>query len=240
MTTVTRGRVRCHIRTPSPRMFQTSATGLSVTSSRYSGCGAAITSRSDWLMTSGSGRSGRVGGHVRVRAQHRAGLEGQDPLELVGQAGPGVVRAALEGHAEDADRHGRQVEALLQPVHQVQRHALVDRHRGVAEGEVVVVERRQLHGVLEQAGPGGEARGRHVGGPWVVLPQPLPDALEVQAAVVGHHVELVGRRELDVPPHVGEQLGQLGFLGRHDDELAGQPAEQSAGPLRAARRSGPR
>ena len=216
-----------------------SATGLSVTSSRYSGCGAAITSRSDLREDVVERAQGRVGGHVRVGAQHRAGLEGQDPLELVGQAGPGVVGAALERHAEDADGHGRQVEALLQAVHQVQRHALVDGHRGVAEREVVVVERRELHGVLEQARPGGEARGRHVGGPRVVLGQPLPDALEVEAAVVGHHVELVGGRELDVPPDVGEQLGQLGLF-RRQRRRAGRSAGGTArwpGPRRAAVRA---
>ena len=38
-----------------------SATGLAVARSRYSGCGAAMTSRSAWLRTSASGRrSGSV------------------------------------------------------------------------------------------------------------------------------------------------------------------------------------
>ena len=116
----------------------------------------------------------------------------------------------------------RQVEPLLEPVHQVERQPLVDRHRGVAEGEVVVVERGELHRVLEQARPGGEAGARHVGGPRVVLGQALADALEVEPAVVGHHVELVGGRELDVAPHVGEELRELGLLGRQLHDAVGQ------------------
>jgi hypothetical protein len=55
-----------------------------------------------------------------------------------------------------------------------------------------------------------------------------PDALEVQAAVVGHHPELVGRREADVAPGVREQLGELGLLRREVDDLVGEPPEQPA------------
>ena len=43
---------------------------------------------------------------------------------------------------------------------------------------------------------------------------------------MGDHEELVRDRELHVPPGVGEQLGQLGFLGRRPDRLAGERAEQ--------------
>ena len=49
---------------------------------------------------------------------------------------------------------------LLQPGDEVERQALVDHHARVAEREVVVVERGELHRVLEQARPGGEARRR--------------------------------------------------------------------------------
>src|ERR1700691_2081526 len=85
------------------------------------------------------GQQRGVGGDVRVGAVHGGGGEGQDVLELVGQAGADVVRAALEGHAQDADGHGFQVVDPLEPVDQVQRQALVDGHRCVAEREVVVV-----------------------------------------------------------------------------------------------------
>ena len=91
----------------------------------------------------------------------------------------------------------------------------------MAQREIVVVERRELHRVLEQAGPGGEARGGHVRGPRVVLGEPAPDPVEVQALLVGHHVELVGGGELDVAPDVGEQLGQLRLFRRHHHDLAG-------------------
>ena len=40
------------------------------------------------------------------------------------------------------------------------RQPLVDQHRRVAEDEVVVADRGELHRVLEQAGAGGEARAR--------------------------------------------------------------------------------
>ena len=132
-----------------------------------------------------------------------------------------------------------QVVPLLQPVDQVQRQALVDRHRRVAEREVVVVERGQLHRVLEQARPGGEPGAGHVRRPRVVLGQARADPLEVEAAVVGHHVELVGRRELDVAPGVGEQLGQLGLLGRQLDDRVGQPREQRRRPAPGPAGCGP-
>src|SRR5262245_54845331 len=45
------------MRTPRPRRFQMSMTGLSVLSSRYSTCGAPMTSRSAAATTSSSGNS---------------------------------------------------------------------------------------------------------------------------------------------------------------------------------------
>ena len=53
--------------------------------------------------------------HVRVGAEHAPGLELQQALELVAQARAGVVGLGLERHAEDADRHRRQVVLLLEP-----------------------------------------------------------------------------------------------------------------------------
>jgi hypothetical protein len=58
-------------------------------------------------------------------------------------------------------------------------------------------------------------------------------SLNRHGPVVGHHVELVGRGELDVPPHVREQLGQFRLLGGHPDPGGGQQAEQG---LRALER----
>jgi hypothetical protein len=72
-----------------------------------------------------------------------------------------------------------------------------------------------------------------------VVGQGGADAVEVEVVVVGHLVELVGGRELDVTPGVGEQLGELGLLGLELDDGLGQVAEQASGPvahvLRAAR-----
>ncbi len=180
----------------------------------------------------------RVHCDVRVRGEDVARLELKNPLEFVGQAGPDVVRSPLEGHAKDADRHLPQIEPSLKPVEQVQGQPLVNGHGRMPEGEVVVVERGELHRVLEQARPGGEPRTRHVRCARVVLDEALPDALEVEAAVIGHHVELVRRRELDVPPHVREQLGELRFLWRQLDDAGRQHGEEFRRPLQAAHGAG--
>ena len=55
--------------------------------------------------------------------------------------------------------------------------------------------------------------------------------LVVEAEVVGHHVELVGRGELDVPVGIGEELGQLGLFGVDPDDGLGQVTEQGGGAL---------
>ena len=163
-------------------------------------------------------------------------LEPEDALQLVAQARADVVGLGLERHAEHADAHAREVVALLQPGDDVQRQALVDRDAGLAEVEVVVVERGELHRVLEQARPGGEARTREIGGPRIVVGERRADPLVVEAEVVGHHVELVRRRELDVAPRVREQLGQLGLFGLEVHDVVGQVAEQLAGTLERTRR----
>ena len=53
--------------------------------------------------------------------------------------------------------------------------------------------------------------------------------------LVGDRVELVHRGELDVAPRVREELGQLGFLGLHDDDLVGHQTKEVS-----ARRDRPR
>ncbi len=63
----------------------------------------------------------------------------------------------------------------------VEREALVDEHGRVAERELVVAERGQLHGVLEQARASREAGAGHVLRARVVLREPGADALEVEA-----------------------------------------------------------
>ena len=136
----------------------------------------------------------------------------------------------LNAMPEDADGHRRQVEALLHARDEVQRQALVDHHARVPEREVVVVERRELHRVLEQARPGREPGPGHVGRTRVVVRERGADALEVEAEVVGDHVELVGGRELDVAPRVREQLGELGFLDVEVDDRVGEAPEQRLGP----------
>ncbi len=76
------------------------------------------------------------------------------------------------------------------------------------------------HGPAAKPGP-GQVRGARV-----VLADGPQDVRVVDAGIVGDGEELVGDRELHVPPGVGEQLGQLGFLGRRPDRLAGQRPEQ--------------
>ncbi len=129
----------------------------------------------------------------------------------------------------------REVVALLEPGDDVEGQALVDRHARLAEVEVVVVERGQLHRVLEQARAGGEPGAGQIGSARVVVGQRRTDALVVETEVVGHHVELVGGRELDVPPGVGEQLGELGLLRLELHDLVREVAEQLPGALQGAR-----
>ena len=172
-----------------------------------------------------------IDGDEGIGAEHLSRLQLEDPLELVAQARPDVVGAGLERHPEDADAHAGQVVAALQAGDQVEGQALVDHHARLAEGEVVVVERCELHRVLEQAWPRSEARPRHVGSAGVLVHQRRPDPLEVDAEVVGDHVELVGRGELDVAPGVDEQLRQLRFLHGEVDDAAGEVPEQLIGPL---------
>src|SRR5579864_6978443 len=50
-------------------------------------------------------------------------------------------------------------------------------------------------------------------------------AAGMSAALVRHHVQLVGGGELDVAPDVGEQLGQFRLFWRHDHQLGGQPGK---------------
>ena len=105
----------------------------------------------------------------------------------------------------------------------------------MAEHEVVVVERSELHGVLQETGSGGEPGAGQVGGPWVVERQARPYALVVETEVVGHHEELVGGGELDVAPGVREELGQLGLFGLHPDHLGREVPEELLGPVERGR-----
>ena len=124
----------------------------------------------------------------------------------------------------------RQVVVLLHPADEVVGQALVDEHRRVPERERTPGDRRQLHGVLEQARPGREAGAREVGGPGIVLHHRLTDPRVVEPEVVRDREVLVGRSELDVAPGVREELGQLGLLGIQLDDGLGEPAEQRCGP----------
>ena len=61
------------------------------------------------------------------------------------------------------------------------------------------------------------------------------DAFEVEAEVVGDHVELVRGRELDVAPGVREELGELGLFDVEVDDRVGEAAEERS--ARATARS---
>ena len=174
---------------------------------------------------------------VRVGGEDARAGPRQELAQLVAERRARVVRFGLEGHPEDPDGLARQAAvASLEGRDDVGGQALVDLHRGLAEREVVGREGGQLHRVLEQARPGGEARPRQVGGARVVLADRAQDVRVVDARIVGDGEELVRDRELHVPPGVGEQLGQLGFLGRRPDRLAGQRPEQRGRPLGGAGR----
>mmetsp|Transcript_76836 Transcript_76836/g.206152 ORF Transcript_76836/g.206152 Transcript_76836/m.206152 type:complete len:360 (-) Transcript_76836:9-1088(-) len=82
----------------------------------------------------------------------------------------------------------------------------------MAQGERVPAAGRQLHRVLEQARPRGEARAGEAGGARVAVRDGRADAPEVEALRGGDLVELVRCGEVHVPPGVEEQLGGLGLL----------------------------
>ena len=119
-----------------------------------------------------------------------------------------------------------QVAPLLGQGDQEGGQALVDQHGGMAQGEVVLAEGRQLHGVLDEAWPGGQPRPGKAGHARIVVPAAMEDAVEIQPALGGHGVELVDRGELDVVPGVGHELAKLGLGGRHLDELRREKAEE--------------
>ena len=102
------------------------------------------------------------------------------------------------------------------------------------ERKVVVVERSELHGVLEKTWSRRKARTGKIGRPWVVLYDRVTDALVVDAEVVGHHVELVCCGKLDVSIRVCEQLGQLGFFRLDLDDRLGDPGKEFSRSLRAS------
>ena len=109
--------------------------------------------------------------HVGIGADDpRPGPRKELP-ELVAERRPRIVGLGLERHAEDADGLAGQ--------------ALVHEHRGVPEDERVVGEGRQLHRVLEEARPGGEARSRQIGGSRVVETDGPEDVAVVKARLVG-------------------------------------------------------
>ena len=81
------------------------------------------------------------------------------------------------------------------------------------------------HGPAANPAPGrSAARGSRT-------PDRCPDPLVVEAEVVGHHEELVGRGELDVAPGVREELGQLGLFGLHPDHLRRQSCRRVLGSV---------
>ena len=122
--------------------------------------------------------------------------------------------------------------AALEGRDDVGRQALVDLHRGLAEREVVRGEGRQLHRVLEQARPGGEAGARQVGRARIVLADRAAGrSCSRRRRSCGDHEELVRDGELHVAPRVREELRELGFLGRRPDRLGGQRPEQLGRPL---------
>ena len=99
----------------------------------------------------------------------------------------------------------------------------------MAEREVVVAGRGQLHRVLEQTGAGREAAFGQPRHPRIVARQGLVDPIEVDAVVRCDHEELVRRGELDVAPDVGEDLGQLRLERRETKDRPGDLAKELLG-----------
>ncbi len=56
----------------------------------------------------------------------------------------------------------------------------------------------------------------------------MADFGEVKPVFVGNHIELIGRRELNVAPHVVEDFGQLRFHRLHLDQFGSETFEKSA------------
>ena len=104
--------------------------------------------------------------------------------------------------------------------------------------EVVVVERGELHRVLEETRARGEARPRQIGRTRVVVRERGADPLVVEIEVVRHHEQLVRGRELDVAPGVREQLRELGFLGLEVHDVVREGVEQLRGALERTVRAG--
>ena len=167
---------------------------------------------------------------VRIRAEDPRARPRQELAQLVAERGARVVRLGLEGHPEDPDRlaaAARRSGARARETMYAGRPSLTC----IAAwpiGKWSLGEGRQLHRVLEQARAGGEARAGQVRGARVVLADRAQDVRVVHARLVGDHEELVRDGELHVAPGVGEQLGQLGLLGRGPDRLLRRGVANSA------------
>ena len=101
----------------------------------------------------------------------------------------------------------------------------------MTEREAVLIEGGDLHRVLEEAGSRPETGPGHVRRTRVLVRDRVADALEVEAEVIGDHEELIGGRKLDVPPGVGEELGQLRLLRNELDDLRSEDPEELRRPL---------
>src|SRR5262249_14421165 len=166
-----------------------------------------------------------------VRVIDLGAVESKDLPQLVRQRVPNIVDVGLERHSEDAHSYLIQLVAALEAVHQEGGQPLVDSHCRVAEREPVRVERGELHGVLQQARAGGEASRGEAGGAAVPLDHRPAHPVEVDTHAFGNHVELVGGGELDVPPAIREQLGQLCLLDLEPYDLRHNQREKGGRPI---------
>src|SRR5262249_10148860 len=172
------------------------------------------------------GKQFGVGGYERIGGQHPGGQTREGLLELVAERRTGIVDVCLEGHAEQADRHPREIIAAAQIITDVQRQPFVDQHGGIAEAELVLGKGGELHGVLHQAWAGREARRWNFAGGRVVALHGVKDLAVIEAGRLGDEVEFVRRRELDVAVSVAEQFGELRLAGRYADELGGDGGKE--------------
>ena len=80
--------------------------------------------------------------------------------------------------------------------------------------ELVLVKCRQLHGVLEQTGPGSESGAWYIGHARVVVFHRVQYREIIHAGGASDQVELIGYGVLNIAVCIAEQLGQLGLDGR--------------------------
>ena len=120
---------------------------------------------------------------VNVGAENPPAFQGQEFPQFEGQRVANVVVVSLEGHAENGGRHVPQVVMGAGAFDEHGGQPFVDHHCRLTQHESVVVEGRQLHGVLQQTGPSGESRPRETGHARVIGGDCRVNPIEIRARI---------------------------------------------------------